>query len=135
MANARLRYCLTPHCTTKVEAGFCPTCRPTKAAQRFPTDPRYGTQQWRRYSQQRRHDHPFCALCGVLAAGSDGPRQPRGVTDHIVPVIEAPDRFWDETNHRTLCTRCNRQARADRDRRPHRVDTAGPAGRVAGGLC
>ena len=104
--KAPLRFCARARCGNRVVSGYCPTHQPTRQEQRRPTDPRYGTQQWRRYSLQRLAEHPFCVLCGQLAK----------VTDHIVPVVDAPHRFDDPTNHRSLCFACNRD--------PHRRLTA-----------
>lgn len=100
MPSAPLRFCLGKRCPARVPHGYCEKCQPTRAEQKAPTDPRYGTQRWRRYSRARLADHPWCALCPELAT----------VTDHIQPVSEAPDRFWDESNHRSLCHACNRTA-------------------------
>lgn len=98
--TAPLRVCAAPRCGTLVPSGYCPQHQHLPAEQRQPTDARYGTQRWRRYSRERLAQHPWCALCPELAK----------VTDHIVPVSEAPDRFWDESNHRSLCHACNRTA-------------------------
>lgn len=95
--SAPLRFCAAPRCSARVPRGYCPTHQPTRLETRRPTDPRYGSQQWRRYSRQRLADYPYCVVCDQLAE----------VTDHIVPVTEAPDRFDDPVNHRSLCRRCN----------------------------
>jgi 5-methylcytosine-specific restriction endonuclease McrA len=136
VASPPLRVCAQQGCGTRVSSGYCATCRPTRREHTHATDPRYGTMRWRRYSAQRRAEHPFCALCGALAAGQEHGVS-RGVTDHIIPVTEAPDLFDDPTNHRTLCRRCNRQAQVDRDRQRAMGDTGhatatggeGPTGR------
>jgi 5-methylcytosine-specific restriction endonuclease McrA len=57
------------------------------------------TKRWVRYSAKRLSEFPFCAICGRLA----------DVTDHIVPAQVAPARFWDPTNHQSLCGDCNRR--------------------------
>jgi len=106
MPMAPLRVCAAPRCPNRVRKGYCAVHQRPRAEIRRPTDPRYGTQAWRVYSRQRLAEHPFCALCGVLAE----------LTDHIVPVVEAPERFDDPTNHRSLCRRCNRNERVRRDR-------------------
>lgn len=97
MPTAPLRFCAKPRCPARVPYGYCPAHQPTRAEIHRPLDPRYGTQQWRRYSKQRLAEHPFCVLCPAMAE----------VTDHIVPVDKAPERFFDESNHRSLCKRCN----------------------------
>jgi 5-methylcytosine-specific restriction endonuclease McrA len=119
MDSRPLRVCATPRCGTPVPKGYCLRCRPTHREHSRPTDPRYGTMQWRRYSAQRKQEHPFCERCGLLAAGPDTNGRSRGVTDHIVPVVEAPDRFDDPTNHRTLCIACNAIVRAERGLTAH----------------
>lgn len=98
MPDAPKRFCSAPRCPNRVVSGRCERHQRTRHEARRPTDPRYGSQRWRYLSLYRLAEHPFCELCGQLGE----------VTDHIVPVTEAPERFWDETNHRTLCRRCNR---------------------------
>ena len=88
-----MRYCATPGCATLVPSGHCPTHRPRRVGR----DPRYSTQRWTRDSRRRLALHPFCVRCGRVAE----------VTDHIVPVAQAPERFFDPTNHQSLCVRCN----------------------------
>lgn len=100
-------------CSVRVKSGYCAACQPPRLALRAPTDPRYGTQRWRRYSKQRLAEHPFCELCGLLAQ----------VTDHKRPVIEAPELFWDDANHRSLCHSCNRTARLAAGRARHGAST------------
>jgi hypothetical protein len=104
-----LRVCAFPRCPVRVPRGYCAAHQPTRAESRRPTDPRYGTMQWRRYSRQRLSEHPWCERpgCDELAT----------CTHHVEPVSVAPDRFWDESNHISACRRCNRQAEADHTRR------------------
>jgi 5-methylcytosine-specific restriction endonuclease McrA len=107
------RVCAFHGCHVLVERGYCAQHQRPRLETRHPTDPRYGLQAWRRYTEQRKAEHPFCVRCGALAAGKENGRA-RGVTDHIIPVSERPDLFDDPTNHRTLCTRCNATVRAER---------------------
>jgi 5-methylcytosine-specific restriction endonuclease McrA len=95
--------CRQHGCATLVDRGFCAQHQPARLALRQPTDRRYGTMAWRRYSRQRLAEHPWCARCDQLAE----------LTHHRVPVVEAPERFADPTNHESACRRCNRQAEAD----------------------
>ena len=64
--------------------------------------------KWRRtglYQYRRRlfmWGHPLCAVCdrdGIIMAGLE--------LDHIVPVSERPDLFWDEGNWQSLCRDCH----------------------------
>lgn len=100
---APLRVCSFSGCYRLVPRGYCEKHR---LNQRQPTDPRYGTNRWRLYSRQRLLEHPWCVLCHSLAQ----------VTDHIVPVTEAPERFFDPDNHRSLCRACNRHAELEHHR-------------------
>lgn len=38
--------------------------------------------------------------------------------DHIVPVSQAPDRVWDETNLQALCRSCHERKTASENRTP-----------------
>jgi 5-methylcytosine-specific restriction endonuclease McrA len=90
-------FCVEPGCPEKTTGGPCAAHRRER---RLSQDTRYGTQKWREYSAKRIARHPFCAACGRLAE----------VTDHIQSVRARPDLFWDMSNHRSLCGRCNRRA-------------------------
>lgn len=115
---------LCPRCQ-RVVCGPCAFCRRVaaesperkEAARQY--DERRGTaaergydRRWSAYSRARLAQHPLCASCermGRLVAAE--------VTGHIVPSWAAPDRFWDETNHESLCYACNAvQDREDRKR-------------------
>jgi 5-methylcytosine-specific restriction protein A len=102
-----MRLCLAPGCRTIVRSGRCTPCKQRMKQQHGSDDPRYHTQRWRRYSQQRLAQHPWCAQCPPMSTLG-------AVTDHILPVWSHPERFWDETNHQTLCHACNR-AKARRE--------------------
>jgi 5-methylcytosine-specific restriction enzyme A len=93
-----MRFCATPACRALVTHGHCATHQPSQR-QRYGRDPRYSSQRWARLSRRRRAVHPFCVRCDRVAE----------VTDHIVPVYRAPERFFDPTNHQSLCARCNRE--------------------------
>lgn len=93
-----MRFCATPACRELVTHGHCRTHRPSQV-RRFGRDPRYGSLRWRLVSRRQLAQHPFCVRCGHVAE----------VTDHIVPVYRAPDRFFDPTNHQSLCAQCNRE--------------------------
>ena len=46
--------------------------------------------------------NPLCRLCekqGRTVAAKE--------LDHIVPVLEAPERFWHENNWQPLCRKCH----------------------------
>lgn len=82
---------------------------PTKQQQRRATDAqrpsaqqRGYTAEWAKYSKQRLIEHPLCVMCKA-----EGYIVKATCTDHIVPADVAPEKFWDESNHRSLCTRHN----------------------------
>ena len=55
----------------------------------------------RKYRTARRAfllDNPWCVDC--LA---EGRHVPADELDHNIPVVQAPDRFWDRTNWRGRC--------------------------------
>lgn len=59
----------------------------------------YRYQQFRDRFMRR---HPLCAECerqGLVRIADE--------MDHIVPVNQAPDRVWDETNLQGLCRPCH----------------------------
>ena len=59
----------------------------------------------RKYQKARAaflHDHPLCAECernGIIRAADE--------LDHIVPVRDNPDGFWDSENWQGLCRACH----------------------------
>lgn len=97
MPTAARRFCLFSNCSNRVPKGYCAQ---HAALSRRPTHRDYHTMRWRRYSLDRLSRHPFCAACGRLAE----------VTDHILSVTTRPDLFWEPSNHRSLCQRCNAKA-------------------------
>src|SRR5262249_43977925 len=82
------------------------TCARNTDRRRASSHQRGYTQAWARYSARRLSLHPFCVLCGKRAQ----------VTDHIVPARQAPEKFWNPKNHRSLCVRCNALAAVAADR-------------------
>lgn len=90
------RFCAKQGCRTLVDRGYCAEHGPER---RLPMDPRYGTQRWRETSAEflARPENTRCKRCGRLSE----------VTDHIVSVRQAPERFFDETNFQALCRDCN----------------------------
>ena len=60
-----------------------------------------------RYKGMRRaylNENPLCAECQRqgFTVGADE-------LDHIVPVAQAPDRFWDRENLQGLCRACHEE--------------------------
>jgi 5-methylcytosine-specific restriction endonuclease McrA len=102
--TAPLRVCATAGCPNRVTRGHCPEHTRVQRQSRRPTDPRYGTQRWRRYSAARLVEHPFCVDCGRLAE----------VTDHVIPVTDRPDLFWEASNHASRCQDCNKRRDIER---------------------
>lgn len=69
------------------------------------------TKRWARYSKLRLQQYPHCVRCmmaGLVVLATQ--------TDHIIPV-EGPEdpRFWDPTNHQSLCTPCHSAKTAAED--------------------
>jgi 5-methylcytosine-specific restriction protein A len=94
-----LRPCATRGCPEVVPSKHC--ARHTRAYEvtRGTASQRGYTYGWSSYSKARLAEHPFCTVCGRVGA----------VTDHIVPARRDPARFWDRSNHQTLCADCNRR--------------------------
>jgi 5-methylcytosine-specific restriction enzyme A len=70
--------------------------RPTAAARGY-------NRRWHEYSVQYRRQHPLCVACarrGIDALAT--------VVDHTIAVSGPEDpRFWDPTNHQSLCRACH----------------------------
>ena len=67
---------------------------------------RYGTARARFLAA-----NPLCAECGrggVVKAAVE--------LDHIEPVADAPDRFWDQENWQGLCEKCHTAKTAGENR-------------------
>ena len=69
-----------------------------------PKEIRKARRSWR-YRKWRRRilaEEPLCRPCqkaGFTVVATE--------LDHIVPVSEAAERFWDETNVQPICQRCH----------------------------
>jgi 5-methylcytosine-specific restriction protein A len=62
------------------------------------------TRQWAAYSKARLAEYPLCAD----PFGNHAPRIVAAtVTDHIVPHQGDRERFWNPTNHQSLCKACH----------------------------
>lgn len=99
MVGSLMRPCATSGCPVLVGHGHCEVHRRQREQRRGTRTQRGYDNRWLRYSQRRLLSHPFCVVCGRLAE----------VTDHIIAARRAPDRFWDESNHQSLCGACNRR--------------------------
>jgi 5-methylcytosine-specific restriction enzyme A len=117
MPSAPIGFCPEPGCTERSH-GPCRKCRQKRGElRRLTMDKRYGTQRWRRYSQERIAQHPFCVDCRQLAE----------VTDHVLPVRTHPHLFWEPSNHASRCQACNK-VKAKRDAALEPVDGVQPDG-------
>jgi 5-methylcytosine-specific restriction protein A len=99
-----MRLCLTPHCGTLVEHGYCAAHAPAqdRHKHRF-HEPQYGAQvsygrKWRRARNNYLAEHPYCA-CGCQRLAE--------VVDHITPHRGDPLLFWDQTNWQALTKACH----------------------------
>lgn len=98
---------LCPKCQQVVQ-GPCKQCTTQRTQQyeqaRAPSVSEYKTNRWKRYSAWFRMTHPLCVDCerkGVLSAAE--------VVGHIKPAKFFPELFWEPTNHKPQCTKCNRE--------------------------
>lgn len=58
--------------------------------------------KWTAYAKRFRQHSPWCVMCQA-----NGLIQLAEVVDHIKPAKHFPELFWDESNHQSLCIRCN----------------------------
>lgn len=65
--------------------------------------PGYRSRKWFATSQGFRRKHAWCEWC-VQEGRLD---TPSAFTDHILPVKEYPELFWDNKNWWALCERCH----------------------------
>lgn len=52
---------------------------------------------WQKYRIGYLRSHPYCTKCNRIAS----------VVDHIQPHRGDQDRFWDKSNHQSLCATCH----------------------------
>lgn len=100
MPSAPLRYCAVPHCSAKVTSGRCPD------HQRASRHERGYTNKWDVYSKARLASDPFCV---GYPHGYHTHKTLADVTDHIVSAVARPDLFWEQSNHQSLCSDCNKR--------------------------
>lgn len=117
MPRGPLPFCSVPGCTVRAH-GRCATHQQAQIAterayqaSRLTRHARGYTNRWAAYSRGRLARAPWCvgypAGCHPVPALAE-------VTDHIVSRERAPERFWDPTNHQSLCRGCNaRKARVE----------------------
>lgn len=115
MPTAPPHYCAAPGCSTLVPRGTarCPVHRREQDVQRGTAHQRGYTKAWARYSADRLTAHPYCV---GYPRGVHALRTRACVTDHIVSAQTAPDRFWDVSNHQSLCYACNARKAFDEAR-------------------
>lgn len=109
MPSQPLRFCQAPGCSAKVPAGYCALHQSAKDAARAHLVNRrlYRTERWKRLSEQRRADQPFCVGyprgyhgTGLILADC---------TDHVLSARQFPERFFDDANLQSLCSDCNKR--------------------------
>jgi 5-methylcytosine-specific restriction protein A len=97
--------------------GSCPTCSRAIDTRRGTAHARGYSYRWSLYSKRWLAHRPLCGQQqnGVLSgafgsqcAATDRVQRARCV-DHIQPAALCPDRFWDPSNHQSLCGPCNRR--------------------------
>ncbi len=85
--------------TTKHKSGRCELHR-SDDGRKTRTERGYDN-KWDRFAKAYRARHPFCMIrthCNGTYSGE---------VDHIVPLIIAPDRKYDETNLQAACKPCH----------------------------
>ena len=102
MPIAPMPYCLAPDCRVRVPRGYCLEHRRAVERMRGSAAARGYGRAWAAYSRRRLLAHPFCVRCAARRL-----RTPATVTDHVLDARTHPDRFWDPTNHQSLCHACN----------------------------
>lgn len=64
------------------------------------------TARWTRFSKLFKQNHPIC--CDPFKVHGEWPPL-TAHAHHVTPLIEAPDRAFDESNLASLCTTCHRR--------------------------
>lgn len=59
--------------------------------------------EWAKVSKSIRVERPYCQECMKVNKITTEDLQ----VDHIVPVVEAPERIYDPTNLQVLCRSCH----------------------------
>lgn len=93
--------------------GKCPTCARAKERERGNFRERgYDAKTWDPYSRAFRKEFPLCGMrpdgvAPVMSRCHDAGRVTPGYqTDHVIPVHQRPDLFWERSNHQVLCRAC-----------------------------
>lgn len=68
----------------------------------------YKTTTWKHLRASVLRERPLCSECEAK-----GRVTPAKLVDHIVPVVDAPDRMYDATNLQPLCQSCHNRKTAD----------------------
>jgi len=58
--------------------------------------------RWRKYSKSRLIKHHLCVECD-----RQGKTEIATETDHIIPHKGSRHKFWDKSNHQSLCKSCH----------------------------
>lgn len=103
-------------CTALVRGGGkCPACSKAKEQERGNFRQRHGglyDTNWTNYSVSFRREFPLCGMRPdgvppVMSRCFDEKRiTPAKQTDHVIPVWQRPDLFWERSNHQSLCWPC-----------------------------
>ena len=105
MPSAPPHYCAEPGCPVLVRGrSRCPHHAQAQDVRRGTAQQRGYTSAWARYSQTRLAQYPFCV--GYPRGFHRTPVRAT-LTDHIISAKRAPERFWDTSNHQSLCHACN----------------------------
>lgn len=125
MPGLPLKPCKSPGCNGLVRSGFCPKCTSKgKAREIRPSSYQrgYNRKGWLVYRDVFLSRNPWCMDPYQI----HNLREPASCVDHIASVKQAPERYWDTTNHQSLCQRCHSKKTAMEDGGFGRARKVGP---------
>ena len=98
--------CKQPGCANTTHEVYCEEHK----SKRYDTDrasaaKRGYDSRWQRYRKWFLGKNPLCVECGRLAT----------VVDHIEPHKGSRDKFWDISNHQSLCESCHNRKTASEE--------------------
>lgn len=76
--------------------------RPITREERARIDAQYGSKRWRDLRARLISAFPYCERCH-----DDNRVSPAEEIHHVIPSLDRPDLFYDETNLMRLCKRCH----------------------------
>lgn len=128
-----MRYCAEVGCRVLVAHGRCPAHTRSYDRARGSAHARGYGRRWERYAAWWKATYPLCGMRqdGVQhgehsACVRDDRVTPVYAVDHIAPVSGPTDtRFYDETNHQSLCQSCHAAKSQSEQQQMHHAQRAG----------